>query len=258
MSRSDAIAILRDRLDALASPPTTHALSPLPTFALPLVSGAVHEWLGIEGDREWIAPVAALVDLARRVIAHAEAGAVLWIGARAWPHAHALVARDCSGQNHALLERSIFVNPADAAGRLWAIDAALRSSAVAAVIGDGTGFDMSASRRLQLAAESSGRLAVLTRPATELKALSAATTRWLVRRRASPPSPRGVCDVPRPRWTVELVRYKGVHPGNMCDDRRAWTVEWSRDACALVVPAELEDGSREPAAPPIPCGRFIG
>jgi hypothetical protein len=53
-----------------------------------------------------------------------------------------------------LLDRSVFVDPATPAERVWAIELALRCAGVAAVIADGTALSMAESRRLQLAATS--------------------------------------------------------------------------------------------------------
>ena len=55
-----------------------------------------------------------------------------------------------------VLDRCLFIDlPKRTADRdrLWAIDLVLRSPAAGAVFADGCGFDMAATRRLQLAAE---------------------------------------------------------------------------------------------------------
>jgi len=155
------------------------------------------------------------------------ASLVLWIGPAVWPHARTLLAAAAGSPR--LLRRSVFLNPPDDASRLWAIDLAIRSPAVVAVIADGARLDMRATRRLQLAARTRcarfdedaatpvsassltppsepGALCLLARPPTELKTPSAATTRWVV-------SPTPSNDARRPRWTIELVRCKGLHAG---------------------------------------------
>jgi hypothetical protein len=58
------------------------------------------------------------------------------------------------------------------------------------VVADISGFDLAATRRLQLAAEAGRALALLTRSNREIKQLSAATTRWLVEPFVMPVDPR--------------------------------------------------------------------
>lgn len=203
-----------------------------------LSRGAVHEWLGV-GDRDWSPPLSLLTHLAWQALAsHDGAGRVLWIGRRVWPYPHALVRdrgvratavapRALPGTLHAgelelarlapfargerpddaglLLSRSLFVDAAR--HRPWAIEAALRCPSVAAVVADGSGLDMRATRRMQLAAEAGRSFGLLARPAREERELSAAATRWRVRR-----SLRRDAD-PRPRWTIELLRCKSVRGG---------------------------------------------
>ena len=183
-------------------------------------------------------------------------GAVVWIGRRVWPHAPMLLREgergDDSGGEHgqALLRQSVFIDPPVRGGgrsrtsggrgtskgtsggggdlRVWAMDLALRSPAVSVVIADGSGLSMAATRRLQLAAEAGHGLALLARPANDLTELSAAATRWRVCR--EPASHQ------RPRWTVELLRCKGVQPAR-------WSVEWDRATWTVVIPADVADRS---------------
>lgn len=140
-----------------------------------------------------------------------------------------------------LLAGSIFVDPPDDASRVWAIDVALRSPAVAAVIADGCRIAMAESRRLQLAAEAGGRhggvLALLARTSGELDQLSAAATRWRVRRTPSPTS--------APRWIVELLRCKAnplsaisAEPG-----AQRWIMESDRATGRLACLADVVDRS---------------
>lgn len=111
-----------------------------------------------------------------------------------------------SGPNATLLEHSIFVDPGRTENgegeTLWAIDTALRSPGVTAIVADGTGLGMAATRRLQLVAADSSALVLLARPPDEAGEVSAATTRWLVEREAGWER--------RPRWRVRLLRAKGA------------------------------------------------
>jgi len=165
-----------------------------------LAPGAIHEWF-TEEEAAWIAPLSILIHIIRRTPAR-----VLWIGRRIWPYPRALAGP--------LLERSIFVDPRGQDERVWAIDLALRSAAVGAVVGDGTGLSMAESRRLQLAAGSGKVLGLLARPLKEIKELSAAQTRWLIR-----PAPSRTEE---PCWSVELLRCKGLSP--VPDEERRWVV----------------------------------
>lgn len=193
-----------------------------------LARGAVHEWLGPSEEREWSPPLAILVHLVWRAAAGggARGGRVLWIGRRVWPYPRAMV-RDFEVRERAelaaapltleleldraarsdgadlLLARSLLVDPSRPASRLWAIETALRCPSVGAVVADGSGLDMAATRRLQLAAEGGRSIGLIARPAREAGALSAAATRWRVGR----PQPRE--DAAGPRWVLELSRCKG-------------------------------------------------
>jgi hypothetical protein len=226
-----------------------------------LTRGQVHEWLGgLGGDEgreggDEHAPMPLLVHLAWRALSDdggsgaAGDGLVVWIGRTVWPSGWALASADPLGRH--LLRRSLLVDARDAGERVWAMDLALRQPGVAAVIGDGTGLDMAASRRLQLAAASRARggdgpggtapLALLSRPGREGRALSAAATRW----RAGPV----VSENGRPRWSVALVRRKGLRP---IGDARALIVELGRGTSlgvAVVAGVERGTGVAELASP---------
>lgn len=176
----------------------------------------------------WAPPLAVLIDVARSA-AHTACGAAVWIGDRVCPYGRALAEpapiacprdagrahslndagraqslRDAqqAHQSRDLLARSVFVRATSAADRLWSCEVALRSGAACAVIADGSGFDLAATRRLQLAAEAGGTPCLLARPDRELSVRSAAMTRWVVRWAASEHAAR--------RWSVELVRCKGL------------------------------------------------
>ena len=107
---------------------------------------------------------------------------------------------------------------------LWALEEALRCGALSVALAEGVAPDLTASRRLQLAAEASGVTALLVSHGP-VPARSAALTRWRV---AAAPSPSGVH---RPRWQVELLRCRGGRPGS-------WMLEWENAALGFsVVPA---------------------
>ncbi len=91
------------------------------------------------------------------------------------------------------LKRIVIVRPTTLADRLWAIDQALRSPSIVAVIAEIEQLDDHAARRLQLAAESGGSLGFLVR-SSQRQQPSWAEVQWLVR-----PMARAVTHPRRPR-----------------------------------------------------------
>ncbi|NWN13307.1 protein ImuA, partial [Escherichia coli] len=88
----------------------------------------------------------------------------------------------------------------------------LRHRGLGAVIGEAKRADMTATRRLQLAAEGGRTIALLLKRAAREGAdpigmPSAAVTRWRVT--CAPSAPLPVEGVGRPRWRLELARQKG-------------------------------------------------
>jgi len=179
----------------------------------------------------------------------------LWIGRGCWPYPWALAGRDLeqtagavSGATStgSLLSQTVLIDPPDTAGRLWAIDLAVRSGAVGAVVADGRGLDMAATRRLQLAVRGvqragAGRtLVLLARPMSEIKRLSAAATRWLVQ---SAPSPDE-----QPQWRVQLLRCKAaagrVSAGRVGDLANFWHLRWDDAKGTVHLDADVGDRPR--------------
>ena len=137
-------------------------------------------------------------------------GTVLWIGADpdAWPPGLARF-----GLSPANLVMVRAPRPADG---LWAMEEALRCPAVAGALLDVPDLDLTAARRLQLAAEAGGALGLLLRPDSDQPGPSAALTRWRVGALPGATSPHSLGD---PRWSLDLLRCRGGAP-------RAWTVTW--------------------------------
>lgn len=151
-------------------------------------------------------------------------GPVLWIAPEpdAWPPGMARF-----GLSPADLVLVQAPRPADG---LWAMEEALRCPAVAAALLVAREEpDLTAARRLQLAAEAGGALGLLLRPDSggdEAAGPTAALTRWRV---AALPSVGGggAHDLGDPRWALELLRCRGGRPG-------AWRAVWRAAAEALV------------------------
>ena len=128
---------------------------------------------------------------------------------------------------------------------LAVMEEGLREKGLAAVVGEVTRLGLTASRRLQLAAEHSGVPALALRrwwtmAEKELTGLpSAAVTRWRISPFTShaPPTP----GLGRARWHVELLRCRGGEP-------HSWIVEACDAKGRLALPADLAD--RPDQAPP--------
>lgn len=226
---------------------------------------------GEPGLREsaWVPPLCFLVHLARASLADAESGSggvvgkVVWVGRRCWPWAGVMCAG--SADLRRVMRASVCVDAKDLWTRVWVMELALRSPGVSVVMGDGSGLTMALSRRLQLAASSRGTgeravegagespLCVLARPVWEMKELSAAATRWVVRR--APRDDQGKLEGlvgaradgwgMKPRWEVELVRHKGLWQGCALVDQdvpAGAVLEWDHEAGACVVSAHVVRG----------------
>jgi protein ImuA len=120
-------------------------------------------------------------------------------------------------------------NPADA---LWAMEEALRLGGLAGVVGRRTQrMTLTASRRLQLAAEKTGTPIFLLRAPGDIAA-SAARTLWRV---APAPAARDRFGLmTNPRWTIALIRARGGGMGE-------WVLEWDHDALCLRLSPLLAD-----------------
>lgn len=229
-----------------------------------LVRGCVHEWLGLDAGlaraslEHWLPPLGVVMHLARQALTRP--GVLVWIGRRCWANPAAIarcaIEHTTAGTFSAAekadrpdrarespLPRSVFVDPADFSQRVWAIDVALRCRGVSAVIADGSGVGMTESRRFQLAAAGSGVMGLLVRPGWELKTLSASRTRWRVL-----PAPIDIQHGAfQARWSVELLRCKGMRPAD--EGARTWLVQTTNEPGAVHLAHEAADRRAEPTPP---------
>ena len=131
-------------------------------------------------------------------------------------------------------DRLILVRAGDQAGGLRAALEALRCPALGGVLVEFWGasrmLDLTATRRLALAANKSGVTLVMVRLGAS-PAPSAATTRWSVTAAAS--SPLEANAPGRPAFTITLLRHRAGIPG------RTWPVEWDCDRASFADPAPL-------------------
>lgn len=213
-----------------------------------LSRGAVHEWIGTFDAADectpcWRPPLSLLLHFVRQ--AHfetASAGHVIWIGPAIWPYPIALCEAECGENPSRLLTRSIFVRTVGRAECVAATELALRSRTRATVVIDASQFNMTQTRRLQLAAESGVALCLLARPPGDQRQLSAAHTRWLVHAAPSPGRTQ--------RWSVQLLRCKGVQ--SACSETpRLWILERDHATRNVALVADVVDRPRAAQSPPI-------
>lgn len=191
-----------------------------------LVLGALHEVAGGgNGAVDGAAPALFAAGIAART-----RGQVLWCVNRPDLFAPAL---DQAGLPP---DRVIYVEAGDEKTLLACFEEGLRHGGLGAVVGEVARLPMTASRRLQLAAETSGTLGIALRrwrrqtEAVDFGQPTAAVTRWRVT--PLPGTPLPVAGVGRPRWFIELVR---------C--RAGESAEFELEACdetgRLALPADL-------------------
>jgi protein ImuA len=132
--------------------------------------------------------------------------------------------------------RVLLVRARDAEGVLRAGSEAARCAALGAVLiepwGEPRRLDLTASRRLSLAAEGSGTTTLLLRAAVSPQP-SAARTRWQV---AALPSRALEANAPGdPAFSLRLLRHRGGL------GEREWRVEWSRDRQSFQASPSFQD-----------------
>lgn len=128
-------------------------------------------------------------------------------------------------------QRIVFARPQKDAQALWVMEEALRCKGIAAVVGECATADLTATRRLQLAAEDSGVPGLLLRQHARAATTSSCVTRWQVKPASSIPD--GLPGLGVPRWQVDLLKARGGRPGS-------WTMEWRDKALRLVNPPKTE------------------
>ena len=200
--------------------------------------GCLHELHG--APRQGAALGFAVALLGRLMAAD---GHAVWIGPRSDLFAPGLAA-------FGLAPERLIVVRARRRATLWALEEALRSPGLAAALAEIERLDLTASRRLQLAAEAQGVSALLLRPplaAGAAPGASAAVTRWRI---SAAPSAAGGRVLGAPVWRVELLRCRGGRGGSW---RVVWREEgWHEIADPVLVAADAGDRPAAPAggAPP--------
>jgi len=206
--RARQLVVLRDRMRRLEKPRAAE----LPVLslgvralddALPwggLPTGVLHEILGKPGD----AAACGLAVRLLRDLAALRKRPVLWCRSdeeAGAPYAPGLTQAGLAS------EAVIFVRSRKPGELLWAMEEGLRSGAFAAVLGEDVSPDLTATRRLQLAAEGGATTALLLLPYRAAGGVSAALTRWQVA--SVPVEEEGEAS----RWQIELSRCRGGAAG---------------------------------------------
>jgi protein ImuA len=195
-----------------------------------LALGALHEVAG--GGNGAINGAAAALFTAG--IAARTRGQILWCVARQDLFTPGIA------QAGLLPNRVIYVDAGDKQTVLACFEEGLRHGSLGAVVAEVASLSMTASRRLQLAAEGSGVIGIAIRrwrrqmETTDFGQPTAAVTRWRVS--ALPSTPLPVPGVGRARWQLALIR---------C--RAGESAEFEVDACdakgRLALPSNLVHGS---------------
>ena len=222
---SRAIVLLRERIARIERIHARGAAEPslplgieaidqvLPTGGIRL--GALHEAASAGPDTEH---AAAATLFAAGILARLD-GPILWVLRQADLFAPGLAGAGLQPNRIVFAEAGKDVLPI--------MEEGLRHAGLAAVVAEHTGrLSLVASRRLQLAAEQAGILAILIRrsPSFDDPALNeptAAVTRWRITALPSPPALPHAPDTPglgRARWKLDLTRCRGGEPGS-------WIVE---------------------------------
>jgi protein ImuA len=231
MPASSVIADLRARLARIEGAAARHGVLPFGLTAIDqhlpgggLATGALHE---ISGSPDLADDASATIFLAG--IAARLPGPIFWC----------LRWRDLftPALSHAGLhpDRLTIVESGSDTASLIAMEECLRVSGVAAVIGEVAKLSTTASKRLQLAAETSGVTALVFRRGAACGHQSqgtAAVTRWRIT--AVPSEPLGIAALARARWHVALERVRGGEP-------KSWIVEACDATGRLALPAALVD-----------------
>lgn len=192
-------------------------ISSFPYQTFPIA--AVHEFL-TESQETAAASGGFIAGLAGHLMQ--KGGACIWISSNRLLNPSALIHYGIQP------DQVIFIDVRNQKQVLWAIEEALTSEGLAAVIGEVKEIDFTASRRLQLAVEKSRTTGFLLRDRPRNLNANACAARWRIR-----PLPSIAADdlpgVGFTRWSVELLRVKNGQPGN-------WEMEWIAGRFQPVLP----------------------
>jgi protein ImuA len=235
---SPAIDLLREKIRRLEA--AEHRLAGVLPFGLAeidarlpgggLALGALHE---VAGAGNGVLDGAAAALFTAGIMARTK-GQILWCVRNQDLFAPGLAAAGLSA------DRVIYVEAGDEESALACFEEGLRHGGLAGVVAEIGRLPMTSSRRLQLAAESSGTLGIAIRrwrrqrDAADFGQPTAAATKWRVS--VLPSAPMAAPGIGRTRWLVELMRCRA---GESAD----FEVEGCDHEGRLALPAELADRS---------------
>ena len=175
-------------------------------------TACIHEFVTFNAE-EAAATSGFVSGLLARMVA--QGGTCLWIGAspRLAPFPPALAAFGIAP------ERIVFVEVKRERDILWAMEEALKSTALTAAVTEVSSMDFVQSQRLQLAVEKSRVTGFVLRNQPLGLGNTASAARWHIRHLPSLLE-AGMPGVGFPRWEVELLKVRNANPGR-------WTVGWS-------------------------------
>jgi len=134
----------------------------------------------------------------------------------------------------------LFIHPRTDQDALWVIEEAIQAKGVGVVIGEieGRALDLTASRRIHLAAEKVGAPALLAR-AHNCLGSTAALTRWQISARPSAPPNYSESGLGIRRWKADLTRARG---GRLA----SFELEWDHEAHCFSLATPLAHGQIAP------------
>lgn len=220
-ARSERLAALRERVRAIEDVGPTARRESLPFGVEEIdhrlagngLAAALHEVTGLGSDLSDDAAATLFV----AGIAARRPGTVLWALRRPDLFAPGLALAGLAP------DRLLYAECGRDEDVLAVMEEGLRHGGLAAMVGEAGRVTMAATRRLQLAAEEGGTLALMLKRwrrsgEDPLAPPSAAATRWRIG--CAPSAALPVAGVGRPRWHVELARQRGGE-----------SFQWIMEAC---------------------------
>ena len=199
------------RLKPASGAPVDAALGAMmanfPNASFPL--GAVHEFLSVRAEDQ-AATNGFLAGLLAQLVK--SGGPFLWISSSRRLFPPALKAYGIQP------DRFIFIDLQKEKDVIWAIDEALKSGALTAVVGEVREMSFTESRRLQLAVEQSQVTGFVLRHNPRKLNTTACISRWRITSLSSE-SIDGLPGIGFPKWRVELLRIRNGRPG-------MWDIQW--------------------------------